>query len=80
MELSKKHFEIMKDIEGGATIWGYVEAKLIREIQRYNETLVHIVDIPELEEITGEEFDGAKQMPYFGAILTEKGKQLLKLN
>ena len=47
----------------------------IRRLQKEHPDWVDIVDnMDELEHITGQTFDGAKQMPYFGAILTAEGK------
>ena len=76
--LKAKHFEVMKAVRNGATIWGLREAKLIREVQRYDPELVEIIKLQELEEIEGVEYDGAGRVPYFGAILTEKGKEFLR--
>lgn len=77
--LSQKHFEVMKDVLNGGTVYGYVEAKLLREVQRYDPELIHIIDnMEELERITGETYSGVERLPYFGAILTDRGKKLLK--
>lgn len=78
MELKSIHLKTMEGVEGGATIWGYREAKLLREIQQVDTELVKILNLSEVEEITGEHFDGAKQLPYFGAVLTDKGREFLK--
>lgn len=76
--MNPKHLEVMKGIENGATVWSYVDAKLLREIQVYDDKLLVIIDdLEELAQIEGKTYDGAKQLPYFGAILTEKGKQAL---
>ncbi len=62
----------------GATIWGYREAQLLREIQKQDRELFSVINVSNLEEITGQKFNGAEQMPYFGAILTDKGGELMK--
>lgn len=76
--LNDKHFEVMVAIENGATIYGYADAVLLREVQKVDESLLTIVSLKDLEEITGETFNGAEQLPYFGAILTRKGEKLLE--
>lgn len=76
--LTKEHIDELKSVEDGATIYGYINAKLLREVQRFNNKLIQILDIAELEKILNKEFDGAKQLPYFGAILTNKGKTFVK--
>ncbi|MBH8609089.1 hypothetical protein [Thermoactinomyces sp. CICC 10521] len=75
--MRKEHFDLMERIAFGATIWDREEAKLIREIEQYDPELVEIIPVEELEKITGERYDGAQQIPYFGAILTAKGWNLL---
>ena len=76
--LTKEHLEEMKGIENGATIWGYKNAKLLREIQQFDSDLLTIIDdLQELEHIENKVYDGAKRLPYFGAILTERGKVFL---
>lgn len=77
--LNTNHLSVMNEVREGATIWGYIEAKLLREVQQFDENLIDILEITDVEKITGEVFDGAKQLPYFGAILTDKGKTLLQL-
>lgn len=79
IELSEEHFKVMHAVRDGATIWGYYEAMKLREVQNFNQELITIVGIADLERIIGLEFDGAKRMPYFGAILTRKGKEFLEL-
>lgn len=76
--LTVEHFEIMEGIKEGATIWGYYEAKLLREVQAYDEELLTIVGLEELERIENKVYDGAGKLPYFGAILTAHGKQILE--
>lgn len=81
MSLSAKHLDIMESIEQGATIYGYVEAKLLREVQKESPEYIHIIDnLEELSNITDTSFDGKEKLPYFGAILTEKGREFLLQN
>lgn len=70
--LKKEHLDLMDKIAFGATIWEDREAKLIREIQSQDPGLVEIIPVKELG------YDGAQQIPYFGAILTDKGFNILK--
>lgn len=84
-QLSEEHLKIMFLIQNGATIFALKEAKLLREVQQYNNTLIDIIDnIKELERILGNEKDlydnkdpKTGHLAYFGAILTEKGKKWL---
>jgi len=76
--METKQMEVMRTIENGATVWGYVEASAIRELQKTHPTWVTIIaNMKELERILGVKFDGAKRPPYFGAILTDEGKEAL---
>lgn len=76
-ELKEEHLHVMKLADGGCTVFGYMEAYLLREVQQFNEDFIKIVDIEKLEEITGEKYDPKGQLPYFGAVLTQKGKEYL---
>ncbi len=82
MELSKNHLQIMKDIGEGATIWGFMEAHLLREVQAFDPSFVKLVPLDELEQydpsIAG--LTGADQLPYFGAVLTSDGFAYLDRN
>ncbi|PAF27423.1 hypothetical protein CHH61_03610 [Shouchella clausii] len=69
----------MGTIENGATIWGYKEARLLREVQKFHSEFVDIIGLHELEQVTGEKFDGADQLPYFGAILTGMGREFIRV-
>lgn len=81
MELTEKHLQAMKEVEEGATIYGYGHARLLREVQMHDASLIDIIDdISQLEKIVGRVFDGAKKIPYFGAILTPKGKKFIQKN
>lgn len=79
--MNKEHFAMMKAVKNGATIYGLYDAQLLREVQKYDKELITIIDdMNQLEYILGYELEGAKQLPYFGAILTKKGKKYLKEN
>lgn len=81
MHLTEEHLKVMKAVKNGATIYGLNDAQLLREVQKYDKDLITIIDdMKKLEYILGYELDGAKQLPYFGAILTKKGKKYLKEN
>lgn len=77
-ELQPQHYELMHDIRNGADIYGFRDAKLIRQIETIDKELVDIVDIDTLQRIHNKTFDGTKQLPYFGAILTPKGRKLVR--
>lgn len=84
-ELSKEHLKLMFKVSEGATIFGYTEAKLLREVERYDKNLITIIsNMKELQKIVGNEkelFDNKNpktgHLAYFGAILTEKGQEWL---
>ncbi len=84
-QLSEEHLKIMFLIQNGATIFDLKKAKLLREVQQYNNTLITIIDnMKELEIIVGNEKDlydnkdpKTGHLAYFGAILTDKGKKWL---
>lgn len=76
--METKKIEVMRTIKNGATVWSLNDAKAIRELQKTHPSWVNIIDdIAELERILGVKFDGTKRLPYFGAILTGKGKEAL---
>lgn len=76
--LTKHHYEAMGWIKEGATIFGLYEAIMLREVQAFDEELLEILGIAELERIENKVYNGAERMPYFGAILTDKGRKLLE--
>lgn len=76
--ITREHIQIMQGVEGGADIYGYTEAKLLRQVHAHDPELVQILPVKELERATGRKFDGRKQLPYFGAILTAKGKGFIE--
>lgn len=83
--LSEEHLQTMFLTQEGATIFGLKEAKLLREVEQYDNSLINIIsNIEELQKIVGNEKDlydnknpKTGHLAYFGAILTEKGKKWL---
>ena len=74
-ELTKEHLINMFYAKDGVTVFSRPIAKRLRDIQKLDKDLIDIIDnIEKLEYITGEKYDGASEMPFFGAILTDKGK------
>lgn len=70
--------KLIKALKNGCTVWGLAEAKAIRELQREHPDWIDIIsNMDELEQITGQHYDGAGHLPYFGAILTAEGKKNL---
>lgn len=71
---------VLAEVENGATVWGLREAIILRAIDENQEThgYVELLNLKELEEILGKKFNGAKALPYFGAIATPKGKKFLE--
>jgi hypothetical protein len=65
----------MKLLAGGANVYSYKEAVLLREVYKHNPDLVQLIPVKDLGEMTGQKFDGRKHLPYFGAILTKKKEQ-----
>ena len=83
--LREEHLKIMFLIQEGATIFGLKQAKLLREVEQYDKSLINIIsNTEELQKIVGNEKDlydnknpKTGNLAYFGAILTEKGKKWL---
>lgn len=83
--LSEEHLKTMFLIQEGATIFGFKEAKLLREVEQYDSSLINIIDdMEKLQGIVGNEkelYDNKNpktgHLAYFGAILTEKGQKWL---
>lgn len=77
-KLSDDHIEVMKQCENGATIWGFETARLLREVQAFDWTLIRISNWkdcikfdPQLKRLTASELE--ERSPYFYAVLTMKG-------
>lgn len=58
-------------IKEGADVWGYSHASILRDVQRLHPQLLRIVKAKNAPK------DGAAKRPYFGAILTKAGRDLL---
>ena len=67
-QITPVHIEAMKAVSEGADVYAYGLAHRLREVQRYDSSLI---DIGKARAYDG---DGTDQMPYFGAILTAKGR------
>jgi len=79
-QLTAEHVEAMIEVGDGATIWDYVDAKLLREIGRYDKDLIEFVELDELRKIDPKvaKLTGAERLPYFGAVITDKGFEFLE--
>ncbi|WP_242247807.1 hypothetical protein [Bacillus cereus group sp. BfR-BA-01328] len=78
MKLQANHIQALREIDGGATIFDFFLAKDLREVQKVDTELLTIVDnMNELSKITGITYNGVERLPYFGAILTQKGKDVI---
>jgi len=68
VNLTEDHLGVLRQLEHGGDIWGYKEAVLLRQCEA--DGLVKVcepmADIP-----------GNQRQPYFGCILTKKGKAIL---
>ncbi|MCW5196285.1 hypothetical protein SJY89_20200 [Bacillus velezensis] len=75
MKLEQKHIDLMKACENVATIWGYGDALLAREIQKFDPSFLKFIDNDELGKYDPEveKLTGAERMPYFGLILQPDG-------
>ncbi|PLS19415.1 hypothetical protein CVD28_03090 [Bacillus sp. M6-12] len=79
VSLTKEQVELMEAVNDGATIFGYKDAKLLREVQKQEPTFITIIDnLDELARIEGKRYKGNEQLPYFGAVITEKGQDFVK--
>lgn len=68
MELQQ---DLIDAVANGADIYNYTDAGVLRQLEREHP---EYIDIGEARAYMG---DGADQMPYFGAILTRKGRVAL---
>ena len=59
--------KVMAGIVCGADVWGYEDARLLRELQQDHPEMIRIGE-PRMYD-----GGGTDQMPYFGAILTDTG-------
>jgi len=75
--LKEEHLKTMFLIQDGATIFGLKEATLLREVEKYDKSLINIIsNMKELEEILGNKKDlydnknpKTGHLAYFGAWL-----------
>lgn len=65
--------EAFESISGGADIYSRVEAGLLRDLE---DEYPGMIDIGEARAYTG---DGTDQKPFFGAVLTDKGRSFLAM-
>lgn len=71
--------KMIEDLKSGCTVYGYEDAKKIRQLQKEHPDWVDIIDdMEKLQRILGVKLDGTKRMPYFGAILTDAGRDALE--
>lgn len=71
-KLTAEHFDSMAGCINGADVYGYTDARLLREVETHKPELIEICAAQNAPS------DGAKKQPYFGAILTKAGKKEVK--
>ena len=69
MELTAEHENALWAVRNGADVFSLLAAKLLRDCEK--DGLVAITPA------MGEYGDGTKREPYFGAVITGKGKEVL---
>ena len=67
MKLTKKQKEAMKLVKDGADVSSHAIARELRAVEKKHPELIHIV------KPMGD-YDGRGHVPYFGAILTDAGR------
>ncbi|CUJ53169.1 Uncharacterised protein [Achromobacter xylosoxidans] len=72
-DLQAKHIEAMRAVANGADVWAYGTAVDLREVQRAAPELITIGRAMMAPD------DGAKKQPYFGAVLTDAGREFVGL-
>jgi hypothetical protein len=70
-KLSNEQISALKQVIGGADVFGYSLAKSLREIEKIAPELIYICD-------RQGDYKGYEQLPYFGAIVTKSGIEYLK--
>jgi len=71
----KINIGLVADLNNGCDVFGRSEAVLIRELHKEHPDWLDIIDnIKELEKLKGSEYP-LDNLPYFGVILTGKGKE-----
>lgn len=68
--LTHEEIAVLIDVQDGADVWGYPEAKLLRSIQQKAPDLINIGKA--LESVPGH-----MRQPYFGCIATSKARRAL---
>lgn len=68
MNLTQAHKTVLKEVENGADVWGFIEARLLRQCESAG--LVTICEA--MADPPGEQ-----RQPYFGCIITAKGRRAL---
>ena len=63
---------VMRQIANGGDVWGYGEARCLREVERRWPSLITITKAMNAPK------DGAAQQPYYGAILTDAGRKAIQ--
>lgn len=69
--LTDAHYEAMRAVTNGADVFSYVTARLLREVEATKPAFITVTDAMG-------DYNPVGQLPYFGAILTGKGKDALK--
>lgn len=72
MKLTKEQRQAMMQVLDGADIYNRIIAKILRTVEKEHP---EFIAIGKPQMYTG---DGTDRMPYFGAILTSKGRKSLK--
>lgn len=73
MKLTPEQSRVLALIQGGADVYGYVEAVVCRELERMRPPLIRIVPA------RGAPRNGARQQPYFGVRETAVGRRALEI-
>ena len=71
MEYTKEHLEAMESVREGADVRSYLLAKTLRKVEAANPEYIWI------GELAGHYPDVMEKLPYFGCILTEKGRAFI---
>jgi hypothetical protein len=66
IKLTKEHFQEVMAVQNGADVFGYRNAKLLREVEKVKPEWINIVPAQG-------EYNPVGKLPYFGCIATSKG-------
>jgi len=69
---------LLDSLKGGCTVYGIIEARIIRELKYKHPEWIELVTGEDLEFVLEKKMSDMEAEPYFGAILTEEGKRNLK--